>query len=529
MTESLELYLLILALGCGVAAFARRIEIPYPIILVPVGVLLSFIPSMPAAPLNAEIALSCFLPLLIYAGVAPSSWSDFRADLRAISLLAIGHVVFATVAVAALAHYLIPGFPWPEALVLGAVVAPPDEVAAIQILRRLGIPRRVLAILEGEGMGNDATSLTIYRIALGAIATHRIVYSDAAVLFGGVLVGEIAWGLAVGWFVTLIRRKVEDATIASVLSILTPFLAYIPAERLGGSGVLATVVAAFYIGTHSHRLFSPKMRVRDSNIWSSVDFLLNCWLFILTGLQLRGIIERQRGASFQQLCIYALEVGAVLVVARFVWVFPGAYLPRFLSPSLRRRDPYPPWQWIFVVSFTGMRGAISLAAALALPLDVDGKPFAARDLIIFLTFTSIFLTLVVQGLCLPALIVRLGLGARVRREKQEDLKIELHARKAAIEAGLAKLNELGETTAAPYLLTYLRRQFDSRAHLIDARSRAMETPEQLETMLEVMRVVRAAERKALHDLEASGAITDRAMIAVQEDIDLEELKFESEE
>lgn len=233
MSESLVLYLLILALGCGLAAIAKRIEIPYPIILVPAGVLLSLIPAMPDVPLNADIALRRFLPLLIYAGVVSGSWRDFLADIRAISLLAVGHVIFATVVIAALAHYLIPGFPWPEALLLGAVVAPPDEVAAIQILRRLGIPHRILSVLEGEGMANDATALTLYRIALGAVATHRVIYSDAAVLFGSVVIGEIAWGLAVGWVVTWIRRTVGDASIASVLSVLTPFFRVHSSGRTG--------------------------------------------------------------------------------------------------------------------------------------------------------------------------------------------------------------------------------------------------------------------------------------------------------
>jgi CPA1 family monovalent cation:H+ antiporter len=528
MTESIAIYLLILALGCGLSAVAKRIEIPYPIVLVPAGILLSFVPGMPEVPLNAEIALSCFLPLLIYAGVASSSWRDFLADIRAISLLAVGHVIFATVVIAALAHYLIPGFPWPEALVLGAVVAPPDEVAAIQILRRLGIPHRVLSVLEGEGMANDATSLTLYRIALGAIATHRIIYSDAAVLFGSVVVGEVAWGLAVGWLVTWIRRKVDDTSIASVLSILTPFLAYIPAERMGGSGVLATVVAAFYVGTHSHRLFSPRMRIRDSNIWLSIDFLLNCLLFILTGLQLRGIIARQHGVSFGRMCGYALAVGAVLVAARFVWVFPATYLPRFLSPALRRKDPYPPWQSIFVVSFTGLRGAISLAAAMALPETIGDQPFAARDLIIFITFSSIFITLVAQGLCLPSLVRALGLGAQVEREEREHRKMEIRARLAAVTAGLAKLEVLDQSDNAPHFIAFLRRQYDGRAQFLRARGAACETPAQEEEMLSVMRSVRSAERQALHELQDRGTITDRVMVEVEEDVDLEELKFDSE-
>ena len=529
MNESLYMYLLMLALGCGLAAIAKRIKIPYPIVLVPAGVLLSFVPSIPEVPLNAEIALSCFLPLLIYAGVVSSSWRDFLADIRAISFLAVGHVVFATAAVATLAHFLMPGFPWPQALVLGAVVAPPDEVAAIQLLRRLGIPHRILSILEGEGMANDATALTIYRIAVAGIATNRIVFSHAVVLFGSVLAGEVAWGLAVGWLVTLIRKKVDDASIASVLSVLTPFLAYIPAEKLGGSGVLATVVAAFYVGTRSHIDFSPRMRVRESNIWSSIDFLLNCWLFILTGLQLRDIIQRQHDVSLGQMCLYALEVSAVLVVARFIWVFPTTYLPRWLFPALRQRDPYPPWQFPFVIAFTGLRGAISLAAALALPLSIGGKPFAARNLIIFLTFSTIFTTLVLQGLNLPALIRRLGLTSRVLREEEDERKMEIKARLAATGAGLAELERLSNCPAGPHFLTYLRRQYDNRLSLLKARSAVQESPQQSEKIIRFMSTVRSAERQALIELQQEGKITDRVMVRIEEDVDLEDLKFETED
>jgi Na+/H+ antiporter len=529
VTESLYMYLLILALGCGLAAIAKRIEIPYPIVLVPAGVLLSFIPSIPQMPLNAEIALNCFLPLLIYAGVVSSSWRDFLADIRAISLLAVGHVIFATAVVAALAHFLIPGFPWPQALVLGAVVAPPDEVAAIQLLRRLGIPHRLLSILEGEGMANDATSLTIYRIAVAGIATNRIVFSNAAILFGSVVIGEVGWGLAVGWLVTLLRKKVNDASIGSVLSVLTPFLAYIPPEKLGGSGVLATVVAAFYVGATSHTDSSPRMRVRDTNIWRSIDFLLNCWLFILTGLQLRSIIARQHDVTLAQMCVYALGLSAVLVVARFVWVFPSAYLPRWLFLSIRQRDPYPPWQFPFVIAFTGLRGAISLAAALALPLSIGGRPFAARDLIIFLTFSAIFTTLVLQGLTLPVLIRRLGITSRVLQEEEDERKMELKARVAATGAGLAELERLSSCPAGPHFLTYLRRQYDNRLALLKARSAAKEDPQQSEKIIRFMSTVRSAERQALIQLQEKGTITDRVMVRIEEDVDLEDLKFETEE
>ena len=529
MTESLSMYLLTLAVGCGLAALAKQIRIPYPIVLVPAGIVLSFVPSIPEVPLNAEIALNCFLPLLIYGGVVFSSWRDFLADIRAISLLAVGHVVFATAAVAALAHFLIPGFPWPQALVLGAVVAPPDEVAAIQLLRRLGIPHRILSIIEGEGMANDATSLTIYRIAVAAIATNRIVFSNAAILFGSVLVGEVAWGLAVGWLVTMLRKKVNDASIASVLSVLTPFFAYIPAQKLGGSGVLATVVAAFYVGTRSHTSFSPRMRVRETNIWSSIDFLLNCWLFLLTGLQLRGIVERQHDVSLGRMCVYALEVSAVLVVARFVWVFPATYLPRWLFPAIRQRDPYPPWQFPFVVAFTGLRGAISLAAALALPLSIGGQPFAARDLIIFLTFSSIFTTLVLQGLSLPALIRRLGLTSRVLCEEEDERKMEIKARLAATGAGLEELERLSDCPAGPHFLTFLRRQYENRLSLLQARSVAQESPQQNEKIIRFMSTVRSAERQALIGLQQQGTITDRVMVRIEEDVDLEDLKFGLEE
>src|SRR5262249_35344755 len=318
-----------------------------------------------------------------------------------ITLLAIGCVVFTTVTVAAAAHFLL-NFSWAAGFVLGAIVSPPDAVAPLSIARTLGIPRRILVVLEGEGLANDATALILYRFAVAAVSAGAFSLSSAVETFAAIVVGEIIWGLAVSWVMLRLRRWVAEPRVELVLAVLTPFLAYWGPEHVGGSGVLATVTAGLYASWNGQRLISSATRLQGVFFWDFLLYLTEGMIFLLTGLQARTLVERMAQYSLRQLIVAAALISAVVIFARFVWVFPATYLPRWLSKRVRHHDPSPPWQWAFAISFTGVRGIVSLAAALAIPLATTaGQPFPDRDLILLLTFSVILVTLVGLGLLLP--------------------------------------------------------------------------------------------------------------------------------
>src|SRR3954471_764234 len=436
MVETVQILVLLLAVIGVIAVLAKRFEIPPPILLVIAGVILAMIPGLPTIELAPELVLLLVLPPVIYSSAVAMSWSEFRFNLRTISLLAVGCVVFTTVAVAASAHWLL-GLPWPVGFVLGAIVSPPDAVAPMSILRRMQLPRRILVVLEGEGLANDATALILYRFAVAAVSAGVFSFGQAAGTFVAIVVGEILWGIGVGWLMLRLRRWVHNPPVEITLSVLTPFLAYWPPEHLGGSGVLATVTAGLYISWNGLRLISAATRLQGIFFWDFFIYLIEGLVFLITGLQARTLIDRIGHYPISFLALAAATVCGVVIAARFVWIFPAIYVPRWLSASLRRRDPSPPWQWPFVLAFTGVRGIVSLAAALAIPFaSADGSPFPARDLILFLTFSVIVVTLVVQGLMLPFVIRPIGLAHAGRRERHAQRVEEEHARQQAIEVGI---------------------------------------------------------------------------------------------
>ena len=442
ITREIEIVLLLLIAIAAVGVLASRLRIPPAILLTIAGVLLALLPGLPAVRLPPELVLLLVLPPLIYSSAFTMSWREFRFNLRPISLLAIGCVVFTTVAAAAAAHWLL-GFSWPVGFVLGAIVSPPDAVAPLSIARRLRIPKRILVILEGEGLANDATALILYRFAIVAVSAGAFSFGQAAGEFAAILAGELLWGLAVGWLVLRLRRWVADPQIEIVLSILTPYAAYWPPEHLGGSGVLATVVAGLYVSWNGLSMISAATRLQGIFFWDVLVYLIEGIVFLLTGLQARALATGLGHVSLPNLLSAAAVVCLVVIVARFVWVFPATYVPRWLSPALARRDPAPPWQWPFMLGFTGVRGIVSLAAALAIPFTMaDGRPFPERDQILFLTFSVILVTLVGQGLLLPAVIRALGLVDAGERELQTDRREELAARRHGIHAALERLDEL---------------------------------------------------------------------------------------
>jgi Na+/H+ antiporter len=458
------------------------------------------------------------------------SWREFRFNLRPISLLAVGCVAFTTVAIAAATHYLL-GFSWAVGFVLGAIVSPPDALAPLSIARRLQIPRRLVVVLEGEGLANDATALILYRFAVAAVSTGAFSLGKATAMFAVIVIGEIFWGIGVGWLSLRLRRWVRDPRIEITLSIVTPFLAFWPPAYLGGSGVLATVTAGLYISWNGLRLISAATRLQGIFFWDFLIYLIEGMVFLITGLQARTLLGRIGQYPISALAIAAALVCGVVIVTRFVWMYPATYLPRWLIPAVRRKDPSPPWQWPFMLAFTGVRGIVSLAAALAIPLaGADGQPFPDRDLILFLTFSVILVTLVGQGLLLPSVIRALGLANAGRRERHADHDEELRARRRAIEAALKRLAELtAERNLPEEVARPLHAHHHDRLRHVDLRSDGDDGHRKLtELHEEIELLLIEAERKELNDLYRRGGLKDEARRRIERELDLREAQLANE-
>jgi Na+/H+ antiporter len=540
----IEAILVLLAAVAALATLANRIKVPYPILLVLGGLVLGFVselvPGLPQVTLEPKVVFLLFLPPLLYVSAIFTSWRDFRANLRPISLLAVGLVLMTTCVVAAVAHWAV-GLPWAAAFVLGAIVSPTDAIAATAVAQRLGVPRRIVTILEGESLVNDATGIVAYRIATAAVVTGAFSLWEAGLQFVVGAAGGIAVGLAVGWFVIWARRHVsEEPNVQNTISLLTPFAAYLPAEELPPylwhellglpgelhlSGVLAVVAAGLYLGRRGPYVISPEARLQGYAFWELVTFLLNGLIFALIGLQLPGIIERLSEFPVTALVFYGGLISLTVILVRFAWVFPATYVPRWVSPSLRERDPSPSPRAVTVIAWTGMRGVISLAAALALPLTTEtGAPFPGRDRILFLTFCVILATLVVQGLSLPALIRGLGLEDDGSQDREEVIgRIEV------AQAALARIEELveeewvREDTAERVrgLYNYRRTRFSAR---FDGDEDGVE--ERSVAYQRLMRELLRAQRKELIRLRNEGEIGDEAMHRIERDLDLEESRLE---
>src|SRR5262245_2593621 len=463
MTATIQTLLLLVAVLVVVAIVARRFKVAPPILLVIAGLLLAVTPSLPRIELAPELVLLGILPPLIYSAGVAMSWREFRFNLRPIALLAFGYVVFTTCAVAATAHWLL-GMPLAVAFVLGAIVAPTDAVAPASIMRQMGVPRRLIVVLEGEGLANDATALILYRFAVAAAGTGLFSLGQAAGTFALIVVGEIAFGIAIGWLSLRLRRWTRDPRTEITLSLLTPYAAFLVPAHLGGSGVLATVAAGLFASWNGPLLIPAATRLQGIFFWDLVVYLLEGIVFLVTGLQVRTLIDRADTILLQDLTLAVLLTVGVVVVARFIWIYPAVYVPRWLSPSLARRDPLPPWQWVFSLAFVGVRGVVSLAAALAVPLTTElGTPFPYRNLILFITFGIIVVTLVGQGLVLPSVVHWLGLGSHAADEREREYKAELAARLAALKMAQSRLEELAaDGRISPEVLAILRARHDYR-------------------------------------------------------------------
>jgi len=521
MTATILTLLSLLVVLVAAAAMARRLRTAPSIVLVIAGIALALIPGLPAITLAPELVLLVILPPLIYSAGVSMSWREFCFNLRPITLLAFGCVIFTTCAVAAAAHYVL-ALPWGVGFLIGAIVAPPDVVAPLAIARRLGLPRRILVVLEGEGLANDATALILYRFAVAAIATGAFSFAQATGTFAAIVVGEIIWGIAVGWLSLRLRRLAREPRAEIVLSLITPYLAFLVPEELGGSGVLATVSTGLYVSWNGPLLIPSATRLQGIFFWDLLIYVIEGLVFLLTGLQARVLIEKASTSSLRDIAFAILLTTAIVVAARFIWVFPATYMPRWLSPSLRRRDPQPPWQQVFVLGFTGVRGVVSLAAALAIPLTIaSGEPFPHRDLILFITFGVIVLTLVGLGLTLPLVIRWLDVAKHRVDERRREHEAELNARNGAMDAGLRALEDFARENQLPDpVAAVLKARDDTRRQL---NRRDPDDGSDHAALAATLRLkLIAAEREYIHLLLREGKITDESRRRIERDLDLEE-------
>ena len=475
---------------------------------------------MPAVPVDPELVLLVFLPPLLYSSGVGMSWPRFCANLRPILLLAVGCVLITATAVAAAAHLLL-GLPWSVGFVLGAVVSPPDAVAPMTIARRLNLPTRLLTILEGEGLVNDATALILFTFAIGAVLTGGISLSSAAQSFAVIIAGELAWGLSVGWLLLRLRYRARDPQIEIMLALLTPFVAFWPPHMLGGSGVLAAVSAGLYVSWNGPRLISAPTRLQGYFVWGLVTHLIESLLFLLTGPQAKTIVGSLTGAEWQRLAYASAIVSIVIIVVRLAWVYPAIYVPRWISAGIRHREPRPTSGSVFLIGFTGIRGTVSLAAAPSVPLVANEAPFPGRALILFVTFGVIVVTLVGQGSALPWLIGCLGLADVGRAEAGRAKVHEIRARIAGVRAALSELDRLERAGAAPAAVAALRRRHEDRctefAGVADVTIDGNPAAEDAELQMKLI----LAERRKISALYDRGELTDEARRRIERELDLE--------
>ena len=521
MTATIHIFVLLLAVLAAVAVLARRLDTAPSILLVIAGIVLALIPGLPRIQLAPEFVLLVLLPPIIYTAGVSMSWREFRFNLRPIALLAFGCVVFTTCAVAGAIHWLL-GWPWAVSVVLGAIVAPPDVVAPLALARPLNVPRRLLVVLEGEGLANDATALILYRFAVAAIVTGTFSALEATGTFALIVVGEIVYGIGIAWLGLRLRRWAADPRVEIVLSLITPYAAYWVPQYLGGSGVLATIAAGLYVSWHGPLLIGSPTRLQGIFFWDLIIYIIEGFVFLLTGLQARTLLESADTASWRELVATTALTAIVLIIARFVWVFPATYLPRWLIPAVARRDPSPPWQWPFMLAFTGVRGVVSLAAALGIPLTLaSGAPFPHRDLILVITFGVIIVTLVGLGSMLPAVIRWLGIARGGAEERLRERESELSARFETLEVAQKRLDEMASERTLPEEVTALisnyhdniRRQFAKT--LSEGIERAALNDDLRLELIE-------AERQHLHRMLREGRITDESRRRIERELDLEE-------
>lgn len=528
MTQALVL-ITFLSVTVLLAVLAKRLRIPYPIAFVIGGILLAFTRNIPHPNPDPELIILLVVPPLLFGTAWMTDWYDLRRNARPITLYAIGLVVVTMGAVGAVAHFTLPEFTWPLAFTLGAIVSPPDAVAAEAIFERLAIPHRIVAVITGECLVNDATALVLYRFALAAAITGSFSLGRAGVAFvivaaGGMLIGILLAFVLEGVLRYIVRVGYGDPLIVSVALLLAPFAAYLAGEELHVSGVLAAVTSGIVLSRRSSTFIDSESRVLATSVWRLLIFVLNAFAFLLIGLELPSILVALV-PHVRDYVFYGLLLSFTVIAVRLIWVFPAAYIPRLLSRRLRERDPVPPWQQLVVLGWSGMRGIISLAIALALPYTLGDAAFPQRSELIFLTFCVVFVTLVFQGLTLGPLIERLGVT-----ETSHSSKREANLRIRALQAGVAKLHEEQMRRNTPLdreVIDRILDEYTQRINLLHGREVNPDADEAKEIRLDrsVQREALAAERQAIAEMRRAGEIPDEIYRSIEYDLDLATLRL----
>ncbi len=526
--QTIELLLGLLAIMTALAYVARKLRIPYPVLFVLGGLALGLTPGIPHITLSPDLVLLLFLPPLLYSAGVFMSPRAIRVHFRPIALLAVGLVVATTAAVAVVAHLAIESLSWATAFVLGAIIAPIDSAATLAILERIHVPHRIVTILEGESLFNDATALVIYRVAVAAVVTGQFPIQQVFLTFMGGATGGIVIGLGVGWLAAWIQRHLSDPLVEITASLLIPFAAWIPAELSGTSGVLAVVTAGMYVGQTRYSQLPPALRLRTFYFWEVLTFVLEGLLFILIGFQLPILVAATAALPIPKIVSYTTIITLATIIVRIIWTFGTAYLPWTFRHSRNQQEPEPSWREAAIVSWTGMRGALSFVLALALPATtMTGENFPARELIIFVTFGVILMTLLLHGLTLSALIrwLRVAEIAEAREEAQE----EMIALRKLVEAALARINELAAQPTTPRVAvetvrSQLRHQLRD---LSDELSQQHLAEDMAVRQLELEAL--AAERREAARLYDQGVISDEVLNRIKQHLDLEELRLHEEQ
>jgi Na+/H+ antiporter len=519
--QLMQATLLLLFLATIAVPWARRLALPAEIVLVVGSLALSLIPRLPPLVLDPNIVFILFLPPILFAGGYLTSWRDFKRDWSTVFLLAFGLVLFTMVLVATAVHLL--GISWPVAFMLGAIVSPPDASAATAIIKKLGVPRRLMTVIEGESLVNDATALVAYRIALAASATGLFSAGDAAFRFVVVAVGGAVVGLLVAIAGLFIIQRLGNSTAETTLVLITCYAMYLLAERLGFSGVISTVAGGIHFGRKFAALTAAQTHLQARSFWKTFLFIINAFVFTLIGLQMPAVMRSLQDYSWQQLMMYGTTVAFVVIAARFIWMFPAAYLPRKIFPSLARHEPAPRLGSITAISWVGMRGIVSLAAAMSIPLTLpSGVEFPFRQLLIFLTYVVILATLLIPATTLPWLMRRLGI-----KDDGESRRDERVARRALIRSALKELDSLKSLSSfSPQLLENTIDRFTRQMDTLqdeESRVRSSQSEEVAATYLK-QRVLKT-QRRELERLRDQATIHDAVFFQLSRELDLEETQI----
>jgi len=525
--HNLAIILIIFGILLALQAIADKIKLPNAVLLVIVGLTLWFIPGLPTLELNPDVIFLIFLPPILYDAASHTSWHDFKAEIRPISTLAITLVFLTTGTVAVACYYFIPGFTWPLAFVLGAIVSPPDAVAATSVIKGMGLNKKVLTILEGESLVNDASALIAYRFSIAAIGTGSFVFLQAGIDFLILLFGGVVIGLALGYFFSLVHRLVRNnAMISSSLTLLTPFVAYLVAEHWHTSGVLSVVSAGLMISWRSSEIFSSETRIRNHAVWDTVIFLLNGFIFIIIGLELPSILNDLDGYALNDLLLFGGLVTGVTIAVRILWVFGASYSLFKRPDSNSAEEGSDTWKDMLIVAWTGTRGVVSLATALALPLTLaDGSSFPHRSLILFLAFTVIFVTLVVQGLSLPLLIRILGVKPQEHADEERDLRLMIATNVISfIDHELSETisDQIKSQIRKPYM--EISRELSRELKQEKITTRVIYPPNDRTDLIRARKEVYEFQRRLLINFHKTGAFNQSTIRRLERELDVEELQ-----